>query len=113
MLEVGGEIDYELEAMKTFSLEQREFYVLWKKNRRLPEANWEEDRTPREKCFSNERRTAAGARTRATHPIREQRHRHGEHGLLDPDTPLPYTTPKSRRQGPPQRVEREDTGGPV
>ena len=60
-----------------------------------------------------ERRTAAGARTRATHPIREQRHRHGERGLLDPDTPLPYTTPKSRRQGPPQRVEREDTGGPV
>ncbi|KAL1758786.1 hypothetical protein FB107DRAFT_258350 [Schizophyllum commune] len=54
MLEVGGEIDYEREAMKTFSLEQREFYVLWKKNRRLPEANWEEDRTPREKCLSND-----------------------------------------------------------
>ncbi|KAI4524878.1 hypothetical protein K525DRAFT_192880, partial [Schizophyllum commune Loenen D] len=67
MLEVGGEIDYipeivdfgcpqlyEREAMKTFSLEQREFYVLWKKNRRLPEANWAEDRTPREKCLSND-----------------------------------------------------------
>ncbi|KAI5894334.1 uncharacterized protein SCHCODRAFT_02624386 [Schizophyllum commune H4-8] len=54
MLEVGGEINFELEAMKTFSLEQREFYVLWKKNRRLPEANWEEDRTPREKCLSHD-----------------------------------------------------------
>ncbi|TRM68504.1 hypothetical protein BD626DRAFT_481910 [Schizophyllum amplum] len=53
MLDVGGSIDYEREAMRSFTQVQAKLYGLWKQHRRLPEVDWANDRMPRASSVMN------------------------------------------------------------